>query len=295
MGLRLSGKGSSGAVVHVTGTKFTPVDDITYADGPMSLPEYMAMNPNGISFDDDDDDDDFVISDDIELDYDDDEDSSDDSDDDDDDDDNDSMEDSEDEAEEKDSLVMKIASADDEDDTEVEVMRAKQPKRKIELRQDKKQLKKEDSTKIPSKAEAKNESKKNKASLVSSDDAAAPAKKKAKRPASSMTKHQSGLQYQDLITGSGKRVERGRNVALQYTIRLENGKVVDKADRKRPFRFRLGIGECIKGFDIGVMGMREGGERHLIVPPELGYGDQKTGSIPSGSTLYFDVSIVKAF
>lgn len=107
--------------------------------------------------------------------------------------------------------------------------------------------------------------------------------------------HKSGLKFQDLVIGSGKRVIRGHNVALYYTLRLENGKVVDKADRKRPFKFRLGIGECIKGFDIGVTGMREGGERHLIVPPHLGYGNDSTPGIPRNSTLYFDVGVFKAF
>lgn len=107
--------------------------------------------------------------------------------------------------------------------------------------------------------------------------------------------HKTGLQFQDIVVGSGKKVVNGRNVALQYTLRLENGKVVDRADRKRPFKFRLGIGECIKGFDIGVSGMREGGERHLIVPPKLGYGNQPPPGIPRNSTLYFDVIVSKAF
>lgn len=107
--------------------------------------------------------------------------------------------------------------------------------------------------------------------------------------------HRSGLKLQDLVIGSGKRVIRGHNVALHYTLRLENGKVVDKADRKRPFKFRLGIGECIKGFDIGVTGMREGGERHLIVPPHLGYGNDNPPGIPRNSTLYFDIGVIKAF
>lgn len=107
--------------------------------------------------------------------------------------------------------------------------------------------------------------------------------------------HKSGLKFQDLVIGSGKRVIKGHNVALHYTLRLENGKVVDKADRRRPFKFRLGIGECIKGFDIGVSGMREGGERHLIVPPQLGYGHDSPPGIPRNSTLFFDVGVIKAF
>lgn len=118
--------------------------------------------------------------------------------------------------------------------------------------------------------------------------------KKAKNTLS-IVKHPSGLQFQDLLVGSGPFVLKGHNVALQYELRLENGKVVDKAERKRPFKFRLGIGECIKGFDIGVTGMREGGQRHLIVPPELGYSDQKVPGIPPNSTLFFDVSVMKAF
>lgn len=107
--------------------------------------------------------------------------------------------------------------------------------------------------------------------------------------------HKSGVKFQDMIIGSGKKVVRGHNVALHYTLRLENGKLIDKADRKRPFKFRLGIGECVKGFDIGVAGMREGGERHLIIPPHLGYGNQSPPGIPRNSTLYFDVGVVKAF
>ena len=107
--------------------------------------------------------------------------------------------------------------------------------------------------------------------------------------------HKSGLKMQDILVGSGKKVVKGHNVALQYTLRLESGKVVDKTNRKRPFKFRLGVGECVKGFDIGVMGMRESGERHLIVPPELGYGSQSPPGIPPNATLYFDIKVIKAF
>lgn len=107
--------------------------------------------------------------------------------------------------------------------------------------------------------------------------------------------HKSGLKMQDMLVGSGKKVVKGHNVALQYTLQLESGKVVDKTNRKRPFKFRLGVGECVKGFDIGVMGMREGGERHLIVPPELGYGSQSPPGIPANATLYFDIKVIKAF
>ncbi|KAI0560004.1 FK506-binding protein [Gracilaria domingensis] len=107
--------------------------------------------------------------------------------------------------------------------------------------------------------------------------------------------HRSGLKFQDIILGSGKKVVQGRNVALKYILRLENGKVVDKAEARKPFKFRLGVGECVKGFDIGVNGMREGGERHLIVPPDLAYGRHPPPGIPRNATLYFDITVVKAF
>lgn len=121
-----------------------------------------------------------------------------------------------------------------------------------------------------------------------------PPKKKSGKAIPVIT-HPSGLRYQNMLPGVGKPVQVGRNVAIQYVLRLDNGKVVDKADRKRPFKFRLGIGECIKGMDVGIVGMREGGERHIVVPPELGYGDQSLPGIPANSTLYFDVTVVKAF
>ncbi|CAN8072894.1 unnamed protein product [Agarophyton chilense] len=107
--------------------------------------------------------------------------------------------------------------------------------------------------------------------------------------------HRSGLKFQDIIIGHGKRVVPGRNVAIKYTLRLENGKVIDKAEARKPFKFRLGVGECVKGFDIGVRGMREGGERHLIVPPDLAYGQHPPPGIPRNATLYFDVTVIKAF
>jgi FK506-binding nuclear protein len=111
----------------------------------------------------------------------------------------------------------------------------------------------------------------------------------------SVITHKSGLRYQDLMVGAGKAAAKGKNVAINYTLRTESGKVVDKSGSKA-FKFRLGIGEVIKGMDIGVLGMREGGERHLIVPANLGYG--KEGSppaIPRNATLFFDVALVRAW
>lgn len=74
------------------------------------------------------------------------------------------------------------------------------------------------------------------------------------KPQSQFKTHKTGLKLQDLLVGSGKAVKNGRNVGVEYVLRLESGKVVDKTRKKQPFKFRLGIGECIKGFDIGIAG-----------------------------------------
>jgi len=102
-----------------------------------------------------------------------------------------------------------------------------------------------------------------------------------------------GLKIQELIIGTGPRAIHGHHVSCHYTLRLENGKKVDSSGKK-PFRFRLGVGEVIKGWDNGLSGMRVGGERHIIVPPRLGYGSKSMGQIPRNSTLYFDVKLVDA-
>mmetsp|Transcript_25526 Transcript_25526/g.100820 ORF Transcript_25526/g.100820 Transcript_25526/m.100820 type:complete len:162 (-) Transcript_25526:2722-3207(-) len=94
----------------------------------------------------------------------------------------------------------------------------------------------------------------------------------------------------EAFTGIGMKK---KQVSCHYTLRLENGKKVDSSGKK-PFRFRLGVGEVIKGWDNGLSGMRVGGERHIIVPPRLGYGSKSMGQIPRNSTLYFDVKLVDA-
>lgn len=114
-------------------------------------------------------------------------------------------------------------------------------------------------------------------------------------PGGKIMTHSSGLRYQELLVGSGRAPTVGRNVAIKYTLRLESGKVVDRSGRA-PFKFRLGIGEVVKGMDLGVQGMREGGSRHLIIPPRLGYGREGSPpAIPRNSTLFFDVTLVKVW
>lgn len=96
--------------------------------------------------------------------------------------------------------------------------------------------------------------------------------------------------------GKGVAIKKGQTAVVHYTGRLTNGKKFDSSrDRKEPFSFRVGAGEVIQGWDIGVEGMKVGEQRKLTVPPELGYGSQTIGGglIPPNSTLVFDVELIK--
>ncbi len=104
----------------------------------------------------------------------------------------------------------------------------------------------------------------------------------------------SGLKYKDLEEGGGSAAVSGKNVKVHYTGTLANGKKFDSSrDRDEPFEFRLGAGMVIKGWDEGVAGMRTGGRRLLVIPPDLGYGQRGAGKvIPPGATLYFEVELL---
>jgi len=79
---------------------------------------------------------------------------------------------------------------------------------------------------------------------------------------------------------------------MRYIGKLENGEIFDSNTKGKPFTFRLGAGEVIKGWDQGLEGMKLGGERLLIIPPSLGYGKRKMDGIPPNSTLRFEVKLV---
>ena len=104
----------------------------------------------------------------------------------------------------------------------------------------------------------------------------------------------SGLKYVDLVEGTGKSPAKGKVVSVHYTGTLENGKKFDSSvDRKKPFSFVIGVGQVIQGWDEGVMGMKVGGKRQLIIPANLGYGAQGAGGvIPPNATLHFDVELL---
>lgn len=100
----------------------------------------------------------------------------------------------------------------------------------------------------------------------------------------------SGLRYMDEVIGDGAALQAGQSVAVHYTGWLTDGTKFDSSrDRGQPFRFPLGAGRVIKGWDEGVASMNVGGKRRLIVPPALGYGAGGTGPIPPNATLIFDV------
>jgi FKBP-type peptidyl-prolyl cis-trans isomerase FkpA len=104
----------------------------------------------------------------------------------------------------------------------------------------------------------------------------------------------SGLKYADLEVGAGEEAKAGQNVKVHYTGWLTNGKKFDSSvDRGQPFSFPLGRGRVIKGWDEGVAGMKVGGRRKLIIPPELGYGASGAGGvIPPNAELIFEVELL---
>ncbi|MBS10930.1 MAG: peptidylprolyl isomerase [Gemmatimonadetes bacterium] len=104
----------------------------------------------------------------------------------------------------------------------------------------------------------------------------------------------SGLRIHDFVDGTGDLVRPGSIATVHYTGWLTDGTKFDSSlDRNEPFTFRLGVGNVIPGWDEGVAGMRVGGKRQLVIPPALAYGGTGTGSIPSNSTLVFEIELLK--
>lgn len=110
-----------------------------------------------------------------------------------------------------------------------------------------------------------------------------------------MTRAPSGLYIRDLQEGSGAEATAGREVVVHYTGWLPDGQKFDSSrDRAETFSFPLGAGQVIRGWDEGVAGMKVGGRRLLVIPPDLGYGTRGApGAIPPNATLVFDVELLE--
>jgi len=104
----------------------------------------------------------------------------------------------------------------------------------------------------------------------------------------------SGLQFWDIVVGTGATATPGSMVRVHYSGFLTTGQKFDSSrDRGEPFSFPLGQGQVIKGWDEGVAGMKVGGQRQLRIPPQLGYGAEGAGgAIPPNATLIFDVELL---
>lgn len=120
------------------------------------------------------------------------------------------------------------------------------------------------------------------------------AAKEAKKDNGKIVTTASGLKYVDVVVGKGTSPTAGKNVKVHYTGTLENGRKFDSSlDRNEPFSFTIGVGQVIKGWDEGVMTMKVGGKRKLIIPSQLGYGARGAGgAIPPNATLLFDVELL---
>ncbi|KAH9938946.1 hypothetical protein B0H21DRAFT_757649 [Amylocystis lapponica] len=137
-------------------------------------------------------------------------------------------------------------------------------------------------TKAPKDGEAKKEKKEKKKKTAEGGE-----KEKTKEKVLS-----GGLKITDSKVGTGPQAKKGDTVSMRYIGKLLNGKVFDSNLKGKPFKFRLGQGEVIKGWDEGVVGMHVGSERVLEVPAPLAYGKRKMSDIPANSTLRFEVKLI---
>ena len=109
------------------------------------------------------------------------------------------------------------------------------------------------------------------------------------------TRLPSGVYFRDITIGTGTAVAAGQQVSVHYVASLADGKIVDQNGPKdQPYMFTLGAGRVIRGWDEGVVGMKAGGTRQLIVPPELAYGPGGSGPVPPNAVMVFTVDLPSA-
>lgn len=102
------------------------------------------------------------------------------------------------------------------------------------------------------------------------------------------------LVIDDILVGTGAEVKEGDEVVVHYIGTLQNGQEFDSSKKRGvPFEFTVGEGRVIRGWEEGLIGMKVGGQRILVVPPEMGYGDVPVGPIPPNSTLVFAIELLE--
>ncbi|WNG13351.1 FKBP-type peptidyl-prolyl cis-trans isomerase [Cystobacter fuscus] len=109
-----------------------------------------------------------------------------------------------------------------------------------------------------------------------------------------MNRSESGLYTQDQEVGTGLEATNGRRLEVNYSGWLPDGTLFDTSQDRAPFVFILGQGRVIRGWDEGLVGMKVGGKRRLVIPSDLGYGEQGNYAIPPNSVLIFDVELLSA-
>ena len=108
-------------------------------------------------------------------------------------------------------------------------------------------------------------------------------------------RYDNGLVVQDIVVGGGNTAENGDTLSVHYVGALENGTAFDSSyKRGQPIQFVLGSGQLIRGWELGLVGMKESGKRKLVIPPSLGYGSKGAGGgvIPPNAILLFEIELV---
>ena len=102
------------------------------------------------------------------------------------------------------------------------------------------------------------------------------------------------LLVEEIAVGTGDALVGGERVLVHYVGQLQDGTIFDSSlERNEPFEFTFGVGDVISGWDRGLLGMKVGGVRTLVIPPNLAYGDTTVGLIPENSTLIFQVALIE--
>jgi len=145
----------------------------------------------------------------------------------------------------------------------------------------------------PKKEEAKKEAKTDKKVQFAKNLEQGPTPSGDKPTGTLGVKEVRGVKIDDKKLGKGAVARSGNTVSMRYIGKLEDGKVFDSNKKGKPFSFKLGKGEVIKGWDIGVAGMAPGGERRMTIPAHLAYGKKALPGIPANSKLIFDVKLLE--